>query len=170
MPVVKFDLSRFRLVGETESLAALDHRTDLMAITPYDFERLIKNLAEAMGLTSWRTQDSSDEGIDAIAYDESSLAGGMCVIQAKQYTRRRALSPEAVRALYGSMEQKRAATGWLVTTTRFGTTTTSFAADLGGRIKLIDGNTLTGLLKEHMGLDVLIGMDRTKPGTSSGAA
>ncbi len=170
MPVVKFDLSRFRLVQETEALAGLDHRTDLMAITPYDFERLIKSLAEAMGLTSWRTQDAGDEGIDAIAYDERSLAGGMCVIQAKQYTRRKALPPEAVRALYGTMLQKHAATGWLVTTTRFGAASTSFAAEMGGRIKLIDGNMLTGLLKEHMGLDVLIGLDRPKPGTSSGAA
>lgn len=169
MPVVKFDLSRFRLAEETEALAGLDHRTDLMAITPYDFEQLIKNLAEAMGLTSWRTQDSNDEGIDAIAYDESSLAGGMCVIQAKQYTRRKALPPEAVRALYGTMQQKHAATGWLVTTTRFGPGTTKFAADMGGRIKLIDGNMLTGLIKEYMGLDVLIGMDRPKPGVSSGA-
>jgi restriction system protein len=166
MPVVKFDLSRFRLVEETEALAGLDHRTDLMALTPYDFERLIKNLAEAMGLTSWRTQDANDEGSDAIVYDESSLAGGMCVIQAKQYTRRKALPPEAVRALYGSMEQKRAATGWLVTTTRFGAGTTNFAAEMVGRIKLIDGNTLTGLIKEHMGLDVLIGMDRPKPGAN----
>jgi restriction system protein len=123
-----------------------------------------------MGLTSWRTQDSGDEGIDAIAYDESSLAGGMCVIQAKQYTRRKALPPEAVRALYGSMLQKHAATGWLVTTTRFGAATTSFAADVGGRIKLIDGNMLTWLIKEHMGLDVLIGMDRPKPSTRAGAA
>ena len=170
MPVVKFDLSRFRLVDETEALAGLDHRTDLMAITPYDFERLIKNLAEAMGLTSWRTQDANDEGIDAIAYDESSLAGGMCVIQAKQYTRRKALPPDAVRALYGSMEQKHAATGWLVTTTRFGAGTTNFAAEMGGRIKLIDGNMLTGLIKEHMGLDVLIGMDRPKRGANSEAA
>jgi restriction system protein len=170
MPVVTFDLARFRLAKEAESLVGLDHRTDLMAITPYDFERLIKNLAEAMGLTSWRTQDSADEGIDAIAYDESSLAGGMCVIQAKQYTRRKALPPEAVRALYGTMLQKHAATGWLVTTTRFGAATTSFAADTGGRIKLIDGNMLTWLIKEHMGLDVLIGMDRPKPGASSGLA
>ena len=170
MPVVNFDLARFRLTQETESLARLDHRMDLMAITPYDFERLIQNLAEAMGLTSWRTQDSADEGIDAIAYDESSLAGGMCVIQAKQYTRRKALPPEAVRALYGTMLQKHAATGWLVTTTRFGPATTSFVADTGGRIKLIDGNMLTWLIKEHMGVDVLIGMDRPKPGASAGGA
>lgn len=44
-----------------------------------------------------------------------------------------------------------------------------FAADVGGRIKVIDGNMFTGLIKEHMGLDVFIGVDRPKPSTNPGA-
>ena len=75
-----------------------------------------------------------------------------------------------MRALYGTMLQKNAATGWLVTTTRFGAGTTSFAADVGGRIKLIDGNALIALIKEYMGQDFLIGMDRPKPNVRPGSA
>jgi restriction system protein len=41
---------------------------------------------------------------------------------------------------------------------------------MGGRIELIDGNMLTWLIKEHMGLDGLIGLDRPKPGTGSETA
>jgi len=37
-----------------------------------------------MGMKVWRTQDSRDEGVDAVATSDVPLFGGLCVIQAKR--------------------------------------------------------------------------------------
>lgn len=154
-PIVDVDfLKKYKLAHEVGALAGLDHRQDLLTISPYEFEQLIKDLAEAMGMKSWRTQSSQDDGIDAIAYREDPFFAGVCVIQAKRY--RKTVPVEAVRALYGSMAQKKAATGIVVTTSTFGKASYDFAKETG-RIELIDGSNLKALLLEHMALDVLIG-------------
>jgi restriction system protein len=147
-------LKKYKLASETGALAALDHRTDLMTISPYEFEKLIQQFAEAMGMKSWNTQASKDDGIDAIAYREEPFNTGVCVIQAKRYSK--TVPVEAVRALYGSMAQKKAATGIVVTTSKFGKASYDYAREMG-RITLYDGTHLKALLLEHMGLDVLIG-------------
>ncbi|WP_211244456.1 restriction endonuclease [Actinospica robiniae] len=154
-PIIDLEfLKKYKLAGEVAALAALDHRTDLMKISPYEFEKLIQQLAEAMGMKSWRTQNSQDDGIDAIAYREEPFNTGVCVIQAKRYSK--TVPVEAVRALYGSMAQKKAATGIVVTTSKFGKASYDYAREMG-RITLYDGTHLKALLLEHMGLDVLIG-------------
>jgi restriction system protein len=163
-PIIDLEfLKKYKLAGEVGALAALDHRTDLMTISPYEFEQLIQQLAEAMGMKSWNTQSSKDDGIDAIAYREEPFNTGVCVIQAKRYSK--TVPVEAVRALYGSMAQKKAATGIVVTTSKFGKASYDYAREMG-RITLYDGTHLKALLLEHMGLDVLIGAG----GSGSGQA
>ena len=160
-PIVDLDfLKKYKLAAEVGSLAGLDHRKDLMTISPYEFEQLIQQLAEAMGMKSWRTQSSKDDGIDAIVYREDPFFAGVCVIQAKRYSK--TVPVEDVRALYGSMHQKKAAVGIVVTTSKFGRASYDFARETG-RIELIDGPNLKALLLEHMRLDVLIGTGRTTP-------
>lgn len=157
-PIIDLEfLKKYKLAGEVAALAGLDHRTNLMTISPYEFEQLIQQLAEAMGMKSWRTQSSQDDGIDAIAYREEPFNTGVCVIQAKRYSK--TVPVEAVRALYGSMAQKKAATGIVVTTSKFGKASYDYAREMG-RITLYDGTHLKALLLEHMGLDVLIGPGR----------
>jgi restriction system protein len=164
-PIIDLEfLKKYKLSGDLGALVGLDHRTDLMKISPYEFERLIQQLAEAMGMKAWRTQSSQDDGIDAIAYREEHFNTGVCVIQAKRYSK--TVPVEAVRALFGSMAQKKAATGIVVTTSKFGKASYDFARDTG-RITLYDGTHLKALLLEHMGLDVLIGPGRMH--TSAGA-
>lgn len=154
-PIIDLEfLKKYKLAAEVGALAGLDHRTDLMQISPYEFEQLIQQLAEAMGMKSWRTRSSQDDGIDAIAYREEPFNTGVCVIQAKRYSK--TVPVEAVRALFGSMAQTNAATGIVVTTSRFGKASYDFARHVG-RITLYDGTHLKALLLEHMGLDVLIG-------------
>jgi len=161
-PIIDLEfLKKYKLAGEVGALAALDHRTDLMTISPYEFEQLIQQLAEAMGMKSWNTQSSQDDGIDAIAYREEPFNTGVCVIQAKRYSK--TVPVEAVRALYGSMAQKKAATGIVVTTSTFGKASYDFARDTG-RITLYDRTHLKALLLEHMGLDVLIGPGDSRSG------
>ncbi len=160
-PIVKYDMQQFKLVDEIGALGGLDSRPDLLTMNPYEFERLVKHLVEAMGFKAWRTQSSRDDGIDAVAVNESPLIGGLCVIQAKRY--KDTVPVEAVRAIAGTMHEKKATTGIVVTTSSFGKASYDFAGSVG-RIQLIDGRNLKALLREHLGIDVLIGLPKLPPG------
>lgn len=126
---------------------------DLSAMDPFDFERLIRDLFLAMGFRAWRTPDSHDGGVDAVAVRDDIAIGGVCVIQAKRYAG--TVPVEAVRALYGTMQEQKAHTGLMVTTSSFGPASHAFAREVG-RITLIDGGRLTALLRDHLGMEVRI--------------
>lgn len=160
-PVLAFDLSRFKFVEELDVLSELVHRQDLLALTPTAFEHLVRQLFEAMGLKAWVTQASRDDGVDAFAFNPDPVLGGQCVIQAKRYSK--VIPIEAVRALEGTIQDKRAAKGILVATSWFSTGDREFA-DRMGRIELIDGSNLKALLMEYLGIDVVIGLDKLPPG------
>ena len=142
--------------GQDQASQALD----LSTMNPYDFERLIRDLFLAMGFTAWRTPDSRDGGVDAVAVRDDIAIGGVCVIQAKRYTH--TVPVEAVRALYGTMQAQKAYTGLVVTTSAFGPASYAFAAEVG-RNTLIDGPRLRALIKEHLGRDTVISPRRTTP-------
>jgi restriction system protein len=153
-PVFDPDLSRYKFVDARDAAAGLDSRRVLVELDPTEFEHLVRQLFEAMGLKSWVTQASRDDGVDGVAVNEDPIMGGVCVIQAKRY--RGVVSTEAVRALAGTMGQMKASRGVLVTTSWFGKQSHEFAAE-HGRIQLIEGTHLKHMLQEHLGLDVLIG-------------
>ncbi|WP_329491788.1 restriction endonuclease [Kitasatospora sp. NBC_01246] len=54
-PIVEFDPQRFKLAKDVGAVAGLDSRTDLLTMDPYAFERLVRELFEAMGYETWRT-------------------------------------------------------------------------------------------------------------------
>ncbi|MGC9671430.1 restriction endonuclease, partial [Planosporangium sp. 12N6] len=160
-PVASFDLSKYKFVDEMDVIAGLDSRTDLLKLSPGEFEHLIRRLFEAIGMKSWVTQASKDEGVDGVAINEDPIVGGLCIIQAKRYSK--IVGLEAVHALAGVMDHKRAAKGVLVTTSWVGKASRDFAA-ANGRIQIIEGRNLKHMLKEHLGLDVLIGLEKLPPG------
>jgi len=160
-PIVNFDLERYKLVAEAGALAGLDSRVDLLTMSPYEFEQLIQNLFLAMGYRSYKTQNSRDDGVDAIAIRDDIAIGGVAVIQAKRYTK--TVPIEAVRALFGTMQEKKAYTGLVITTSSFGPASYDFAKEVG-RITLIEGRQLLALLKEHLGMDVLISLAKLPKG------
>ncbi len=157
-PVVDFDLSSYRFIEGKDALADLDGRPNLLDMTPTEFEHLVRQLFEAMGMNSWVTQASRDDGVDAVATNVDPIVGGLCVIQAKRY--RNVVGVESVRALAGVMDDKRATKGILVTTSWYGTASWDFVSR-HGRIELIDSPRLKHLLREHLDLDVLIPLKRT---------
>jgi len=159
-PVAEFDLSKYKFVEEMGVVAGLDSRHDLLALTPVEFEHVVRELFEATGMQSWVTQASRDDGVDAVAINPDPLIGGLCVIQAKRYSR--IVGLEAVHALAGVMNDKHAAKGILVTTSWFGKASYDFAARKG-RIQLIDGRNLKALMHDHLGRDVLISLPRLPP-------
>ena len=164
-PVLQFDLSKYKFVEEMDVVAGLDSRMDLLALKPVEFEHLIRQLFEAIGMKSWVTQASRDEGVDGVATNEDPIVGGLCIIQAKRYSK--IVGLEAVHALAGVMEDKNAAKGVLVTTSWVGKASRDFAAR-NGRIEIIEGRHLKSLLLEYLSKDVLISLPNLPPGWERG--
>jgi restriction system protein len=161
-PTVDFDslLTRFKFVEGMDVVAGLDSRQDLLAMAPYAFEHLVRQIFEEMGMQAWNTEAIKDDGVDAVAVNKDAVFGGMCIIQAKRY--RNAVGVEAIRALAGVMEDKHATKGILVTTSWVTKDGHAFAAR-HGRIEIMECEHIKYLCKEHLGLDVLISLPKPPP-------
>jgi len=151
-PVLEFSMVDPRFVQESDVLSTLDQRPNLMELTPGEFESLITNLFEKMGLETRLTQASRDGGVDCVAYDPRPIFGGKVVIQAKRY--KHTVGVSAVRDLYGTLQNEGASKGILVTTSGYGQASIDFAN--GKPIELLSGENLLYLLKENAGLDAKI--------------
>lgn len=143
-----------------DAVAGLDSRQDLLAMTPTEFEHFSRQLFEAIGMHSWVTQASKDDGVAGVVMNPDPILGGHCVVQAKRYSR--AVGVDAVRELAGVMADKRATKGILVTTSWVTKDGHAFA-ERNGRIQIIDGENLKSLCLEHLGRDVLISLPRRPP-------
>ena len=151
-PVLEFDMVDPRFVAEENVLGTLDTRPNLMDLTPKEFESLITNLFEKMGLETRLTQPSRDGGVDCVAYDSRPIFGGKVVIQAKRY--KNTVGVSSVRDLFGTMQNEGATKGILVTTSGYGQASHDFAN--GKPLELIDGGNLLYLLQEHAGIEAKI--------------
>jgi len=159
-PLVDFDRSRYAFVQGIDIVADLDHREDLMTLSPTEFEHLVRQVFEAApGMQGWTTQPSKDDGVDAVIFNDTPLTGGLTVVQAKQYTQ--VVGVAHVRELLGAMEDKKAGRGVLVTTSRFTKGSYELAERLG-RIQLIDGPGFAYMIKDLIGKDVIIGRRQKK--------
>lgn len=151
-PVLEFDMVDPRFIEGTDVLSTLDQRPNLMALTPSEFEALIANLFQAMGLETRLTQASRDGGVDCVAYDPRPILGGKVVIQAKRY--KHTVGVSAVRDLYGTLQNEGASKGILVTTSGFGTASFEFAKEKP--LELLSGSHLLYLLATHAGIEAKI--------------
>jgi restriction system protein len=151
-PILEFDMVDARFIQESDVISTLDQRPNLMELTPGEFESLITNLFEKMGLETRQTQASRDGGVDCVAYDPRPIFGGMVVIQAKRY--KHTVGVSAVRDLYGTTQNEGASKGILVTTSGYGKSSFEFAA--GKPLELLSGTNLLYLLAEHAGIEARI--------------
>jgi restriction system protein len=157
-PVIEFQKAKYRFADPVDAMAGIDSRPDLLKMDWYRFENLIRQLFETMGMEVNVTQSSRDEGIDAVAYNETDVVHrAEILIQAKRYSK--CVSTNDVRALAGSVEEKRATSGVLVTTAWVSPETKAFAAR-NNRLRIIEGGELKHLLAEHLHLDVRIDLAR----------
>jgi len=143
-PVLEFSMVDSRFVEETDVLSGLDQRPNLMELTPSEFESLITNLFQKMGLEARQTQASRDGGVDCVAFDPRPIFGGKVVIQAKRY--KDTVGVSAVRDLYGTVMNEGASKGILITTSGFGKASFDFAE--GKPLELLSGINLLHLLAE----------------------
>jgi len=153
-PVLEFNMVDPRFIEETDVLSELDQRPNLMELTPKEFESLITNLFQKMGLETRQTQASRDGGVDCVAFDPRPIFGGKVVIQAKRY--KNTVGVSAVRDLYGTMQNEGASKGILVTTSGYGKASFEFAE--GKPLELLSGSHLLYLLAEHAGVEAKIEM------------
>jgi restriction system protein len=151
-PVLEFSMVDPRFIEETDVLSGLDQRPNLMELTPSEFESLISNLFQKMGLETRLTQASRDGGVDCVAYDPRPIFGGKVVIQAKRY--KNTVGVSAVRDLFGTMQNEGASKGILVTTSGYGKASFEFAQ--GKPLELLSGSHLLYLLAEHTGIEAKI--------------
>ncbi|MFC5054465.1 restriction endonuclease [Saccharothrix xinjiangensis] len=154
-PIIDFDLTKYKFVEGLDAVATLDTRPDLMDMSPTNFEHLVRQVSEAQGAEGWTTEQSKDDGVDAVIVRRDPLVGGLSIVQAKRYSK--VVGVSHIRELAGAMEEKKAGRGVLVTTSWFASGCKQKAHE-HGRIELIDGNHLVYLIKEHLGKDVLIGI------------
>jgi restriction system protein len=153
-PVLEFSMVDPRFIEEIDVLSGLDQRPNLMELTPSEFESLITNLFQKMGLETRLTQASRDGGVDCVAYDPRPIFGGKVVIQAKRY--KNTVGVSAVRDLFGTMQNEGASKGILVATSGYGKASYEFAE--GKPLELLSGSNLLYLLKEHTGIEAKIEM------------
>jgi restriction system protein len=151
-PILEFDMVDPRFVSESDVLGTLDQRPNLMELSPTEFESLITNLFERMGLETRQTQASRDGGVDCVAWDQRPIFGGKVVIQAKRY--KHTVGVSAVRDLFGTVQNEGASKGILVTTSGYGKSSFEFAANKP--LELLGGTQLLYLLAEHAGIEARI--------------
>jgi restriction system protein len=151
-PVLEFNMVDPRFVQEMEVLSTLDQRPNLMELSPSEFESLITNLFEKMGLETRLTQASRDGGVDCVAYDPRPIFGGKVIIQAKRY--KHTVGVSAVRDLFGTLQNEGASKGILVTTSGYGRASFEFAE--GKPLELLSGSHLLYLLEKHAGVKAKI--------------
>jgi restriction system protein len=143
-PIVEFEMADARFVDQSDLVSGLATATNLMDLSPFQFEELVSNLFGQMGLESKLTRSTRDGGVDCVAFDNRPVLGGKVVIQAKRY--KNTVGVSAVRDLYGTMLNEGANKGILVTTSGYGPDAFEFAKDKP--IELIEGGGLLYLLQE----------------------
>ena len=143
-PIVEFNMIDRRYVEQGDILSDLESRPNLMDLNPSEFETLVSNLFNKMGLETKLTRTSRDGGVDAVAYDTRPVLGGKVVIQAKRY--KNTVGVSAVRDLYGTMLNEGASKGIIVTTSGYGSDAYEFSKDKP--LELIDGGGLLYLLDQ----------------------
>ncbi|ANH92010.1 restriction endonuclease [Streptomyces sp. SAT1] len=139
-----------------------DDEPDLYTMDPLAFESLVAELFRAMGMQAVTTQRSGDGGVDVDALDPAPIRGGKIVVQVKRY--RNTVPPTAVRDLYGTVQDTGANKGVLVTTSKFGPGSHTFAG--GKPLELVSGTELVDLLHRH-GLRGRLGDPRGNPAPAS---
>lgn len=129
--------------------------TEVMKLTPTEFEKLVVKLLLRMGYGSGIdeagrvTPRSNDEGIDGII-KEDQLGFSNIYIQAKQWATDQTVGKPEIQKFVGALQGQQAQKGLFITTAKFSSGALQYANNLlGAKVVLVDGNTLTKLMIKH---------------------
>lgn len=138
-----------RLIKKQEEEIRAELHKRLLEMDPFAFERLLKELLEAMDYQSVTvTKRSGDGGVDVIGEIELGITSVREVVQAKRY--KKTVPRKDMDALRGVLPLHGALRGTLITTSRFASGTIKAAIAAGAApITLIDGDRLVRLMIQH---------------------
>ena len=129
--------------------------TEVMKLTPGEFERLVVKLLLKMGYGSgiddagYVTQLSGDGGIDGII-KEDQLGFSSIYIQAKQWAPENSVTKPEIQKFAGALMVKHAAKGLFITTAKFSSGARDYVEELHtANIVLVDGNALMNLMIKY---------------------
>jgi restriction system protein len=118
----------------------------ILALEPYEFEKLTGELFTKMGFEVIVTKQSSDGGIDVQAVNNGTIFRGKYLIQCKRYRGGKVSRPEIV-GFYGRIASEPGARGIFITSSSFTSGAREFGKATG--INLIDGEELEKLVMRH---------------------
>ena len=133
--------------------------TEVMKLTPGEFEKLVVRLLLKMGYGSgiddagYVTQLSNDGGIDGII-KEDQLGFSSIYIQAKQWDPDSSVTKPEIQKFAGALMVKHAAKGLFITTAKFSSGAREYVEELHtANIVLVDGSALMNLMiKNNLGV------------------
>jgi hypothetical protein len=108
---------------------------ELYALSPTEFEQYVAQLFRQKGYKVTQRGRSGDQGVDL---ELAQPGGKRAIVQCKRY--QRAIGPDVVRELYGTLVHERVAHAFLVTTAPISDSARDWAR--GKPITLIDGKLL----------------------------
>lgn len=142
-------------INELHLALADELMSEIMKISPYEFERLVVNLLIKMGYGSVEenknavTAKSGDEGIDGIV-SADKFGFDAVYIQAKQWDVKSVVGRPEIQKFLGALVGKGATKGIFITTAQFSNEAVKFAANsTQNKIVLVNGAQLTKLMIEY---------------------
>ena len=149
-------------INEINSSLQDDLMSELLKISPYDFESLVVKLLIKMGYGTLRqnetgtTKKSGDEGIDGIVSSDK-FGFDSIYIQAKKWQVSSTVGRPEIQKFLGALAGQGASKGIFITTAHFSKEALEFAKkQLTHKIILVDGKRLSELMIEYdLGVSVV---------------
>ena len=142
-------------LNELNEELASDLMTEIMKISPFEFERLVVKLLIKMGYGKPSenkdavTPKSGDEGIDGVV-SADKFGFDSIYIQAKQWKSDSTVSRPEIQKFLGALAGQGASKGIFITTAKFSKEAEAYAAkQLHTKIVLVDGIQLAKLMIEY---------------------
>jgi hypothetical protein len=121
--------------------------TDVLALSPVEFEVFVTNLLRKMGFNAETTRLCADGGVDVWASSDNLISGGKLIVQCKRYAANNCVGEPVLRELFGLVHAHGINKGVLLTTSSFTSGAISFAR--GKPLELIDGIQLLSLCAQN---------------------
>lgn len=142
-------------LNELNNALADDIMTEIMKISPYEFERLVVKLLIAMGYGTMEenkdavTSKSGDEGIDGIV-SADKFGFDSIYIQAKQWKPDSVIGRPEIQKFLGALAGQGATKGIFITTAQFSKEAINFTSkQLQSKIVLVNGKQLAKLMIDY---------------------
>lgn len=149
-PIRDLSVADPRHIVETDVLADLDNRLDVVDLTDGQFEHLVHELLPMMGLHIKHIRPSQDGVVDCLVFDVRPVLGGDVVVHAAR--RAQSLDVWTVQRLHRAVTDAGASKGILITTAGIDSASHAYAS--GKPLELIDGQGILGLIAQHTGIRV----------------